>query len=117
MADKSYLVDYVTFDRWINSYYQIDFITRYSRDYQNKILEIGIGKRLVRDYLTKNYNHFYTLDNNPHLMPDYVGDIRKTPFASASFDLISICQVMTHLPLEVFEKVLEELKRIVKKLF
>jgi len=115
MTDKSYLIEYVTFDRWINYYYQIDFITKHTKNYQNKILEIGIGNGLIRDYLSKIYPHFYTFDNDPHLKPDYVGDIRKTPFAHDAFDLISICQVMEHIPFEDFGKALQELKRIVKK--
>ena len=116
MAEKSYLIEYVTFDRWINYYYQIDFISKYTKNYLDTILEVGIGNGLVRDYLSKTYPYFYTFDNDPHLKPDLIGDIRNTPFKHESFDFISICQVIEHIPFEDFEKVLQELKRIKKKL-
>ena len=83
-----------------------------------KILEIGIGNKLVSSIL-KNYCEVITADIDKSLEPDHVLDISNSKdfdqFSDNSFDLIIICEVLEHVPYTNIESILKSLRRISQK--
>lgn len=109
---KEYSDDYDDIKRFLSYFYQIDII----RNTQAKnILEIGIGNKLVSNYLKNNDIKVTTCDFNKNLEPDVVADIRELPFLDDFFELIVACEILEHLPWNDFDKILSELARVTKK--
>lgn len=109
---KEYLDDYDDIKRFISYFYQIDII----RDVGAKeILEIGVGNKIVSNYLKNNDIKVITCDFNENLEPDVVADIRELPFQNNSFELVMACEILEHLPWDDFDKTLGELARVAKK--
>ena len=83
-----------------------------------KILEIGIGNKLVSSTL-KNYCDVITADIDESLKPDFILDISNSKdfnqFNNNSFDLIIICEVLEHVPYANIDSIFESLRRITKK--
>ncbi len=83
-----------------------------------KILEVGIGNKLVSSTL-KNYCDVITADIDKSLEPDFILDISNSKdfdqFNDNSFDLIIICEVLEHVPYENLDSILKFLRRITKK--
>ena len=81
----------------------------------SKILEIGIGNKLVSSIL-KNYCNVITADIDKSLKPDYVLDISNSKdfnqFSDNSVDLIIICEVLEHVPYENIDSILKSLRHI-----
>ena len=79
------------------------------------MLEVGGGSGVVGDYL-KNHTriHYQSLDLNPTLRPDLLGDVRQIPAADRAFDLVAVFEVLEHLPFNDFEPTLVELKRVAR---
>jgi 2-polyprenyl-3-methyl-5-hydroxy-6-metoxy-1,4-benzoquinol methylase len=53
-----------------------------------------------------------TLDINGAVNPTLVGSVTHVPCADATYDVVSCCQVLEHLPFDEFEPALTELHRI-----
>jgi len=98
--------------RWMSYWYQIDEIIRLE---PKKILEVGIGSRMVSDYLERRGFDVKTLDLDKKLNPDFVANVTKIPLVDNFFDLILCAEVLEHLSFENFEQSLRELKRVTKK--
>lgn len=82
----------------------------------SSILEIGVGDRVVENYIKSNSVMSYTsLDIDKDLSPDIVADIIDIPIEDGSFDVVCAFEVLEHLPFEKFADVLKELKRVSKK--
>ncbi len=83
-----------------------------------KILEIGIGDKLVTSTL-KNYCNVITADKDKSLKPDYVLDISNSKdfnqFSDNSVDLIIICEVLEHVQYDNIDSIFKSLRRITKK--
>lgn len=79
------------------------------------VLEVGVGNKLVYNHLKAIGVTVTSLDINPKLKPDYIGDIRELPFNNNSFDIICAFEVLEHLPFSDFEKCLRELQRVSSK--
>lgn len=99
-------------ERWISYWHQIDEVLKLEPE---TVLEIGIGNKMVSDYLKKQGIEIATLDMDKDLSPDFVANVIKMPLADNSFDLVLCAEVLEHLPFENFEKSLLELKRVTKK--
>jgi hypothetical protein len=100
--------------RWINYWHQINEVlsTR-----AHKILEVGIGNSTVSDYLRRVGKDVTTIDIDPNLKPDYVGNVKELSkiFGENKFDLILCSEVLEHLPFEDFESTLNELWKVTKE--
>lgn len=99
-------------ERWISYWYQINevLITNPS-----SVLEIGVGNKLVSDYLSKVGIKLTTCDFDKNLKPDFVADVRNLPFKNNKFDTVLCAEVLEHLPFDDFTKALKEIKRVSKK--
>jgi SAM-dependent methyltransferase len=100
---------YVSLERLISYFYQIDLI-RKSRP--KSVLFVGVGDGMVPAFLRSHVDTVTTLDIDPALDPDVVGDIRELSFPDASFDLVCAFEVLEHLPFEESKKALAELARV-----
>lgn len=125
-SDKNYFdFKYITLERWISYYYQqritIDAIHEIIANNHFKgpvrILEIGVGNKilssLVKNFLIKeniNFNYI-TVDKDPNLKPDIVGDITKLNL-SEKYDVIIAFQVLEHMPFEFAKDVVKKLKDV-----
>ena len=99
-------------ERWTSYWHQIDEILKLK---PKTVLEVGIGSRMVSDYLSRRGLEIKTLDLDRDLNPDFVANVMKMPLANNSFDLILCAEVLEHLPFENFESSLQELKRVTRK--
>lgn len=109
---EHYSDDYDDLKRFISYFYQIDLIKKLK---PGSVLEIGVGNKMVSNYLKHNGFNIETCDFDKELNPDYVGDVRDLPFADGSYDTLLACEVLEHMPWEDFEKILIELHRVSSK--
>jgi hypothetical protein len=79
------------------------------------ILEIGVGNRIVSHNLQLLNLAVTTPDIDVRLKPNIVGNVMNIPIKDNSFDLISCCQVLEHLPFGCFRVALMELFRVSKR--
>jgi ubiquinone/menaquinone biosynthesis C-methylase UbiE len=80
-----------------------------------RILEIGIGNKVVSNYLREAGFSVTTCDLDKTLNPDIVADIRKMPFKDEEFDMVTAFEVLEHIPYSDVETGLKELNRISSK--
>lgn len=79
-----------------------------------KVLEIGIGNGFVSKYLRERGVNVTTLDIDERLNPDLVGTVLKIPLPDESFDVVSCCELLEHLPYKNLGKALSEIFRCSK---
>ncbi len=102
---------YLNEKRFISYYYQFKEIIKSSPE---SVLEIGPGNKII-SFILKNKNiKVITLDIDKRLDPEILADVNFLPLDSDSFDLVSCCEVLEHIPFENFRKSLSELKGISK---
>jgi hypothetical protein len=100
---------YVSKARIISYWHQIDEVVKSN---PKNILEIGVGSNFVGLLLSsKNYN-VITYDLEPALGPIVAGSVTQLPFKPNSFDTVLCCQVLEHLPFELFNRCLLEIRSI-----
>jgi len=110
VPNKHYFnLKYDTKSRWISYWHQIDEVIGCN---PRNVLEIGVGNKTVSDYLRKIGINVTTFDFDKKLQPDIVGDIRKLPFKSNSYNVILCAEVLEHLPFGDFQSTLKELYRV-----
>lgn len=103
---------YIHMDRWVSYWHQI----AESLDLEvERILEIGIGNRIVADSLRKEGIKVQTMDIDRELSPDFVGSVENIPLKNNSVDMVLCAEVLEHLPFEKFERCLRELNRVTGK--
>lgn len=78
------------------------------------VLEVGVGTGISAFSLRSIGVEVITLDVQPELAPDIIGDVRAIPRGDASFDVASCCQVLEHLPLTDLSAALRELRRVTR---
>lgn len=96
-------------ERFCSYWHQIDEVLQLK---PSKVLEIGVGNSFVTRYLQGKGANVTTLDIAYDLQPDVSGSVLTIPFINASFDAVSCCQVLEHLPYENFPESLKELARV-----
>lgn len=99
---------YDSLDRFVSYWHQIDVIRSAEPD---RVLEIGVGNGFVSNYLRDRGLDVVTLDVNPALGPDVLGSITEIPFPDDSFDVVSACEVLEHLPQDLTVDALREMGR------
>ncbi|HZZ43831.1 MAG TPA: methyltransferase domain-containing protein [Tepidisphaeraceae bacterium] len=78
------------------------------------ILEIGVGAGVVAAALKAVGIQVTTLDIEPSLKPSIIGSVTHIPFQDHCFDVGLCCQVLEHLPFDMFHSALRELNRVTK---
>jgi SAM-dependent methyltransferase len=83
------------------------------------LIDIGCGNGVFVNYLTKHKSNLQLMAiDRSRTALKYVqtekkeGDISQIPAADRSYDCVTCLEVIEHLPLQVYEKALEELTRI-----
>jgi SAM-dependent methyltransferase len=107
--------EYNSRGRWVNYWMQIKNIFAVCDKDKCDVLEIGIGNGTVAAVLKKIGFRIKTLDIDPSLGPDIVGSVTDIPSPDNSFDAILAAEILEHLPFELFEKTLKEMRRVSKK--
>jgi len=80
------------------------------------VLEIGIGRGFISDYLKKRQSiPMINLDIDPELAPDSVGSVLAIPFRKETFAVIACFEVLEHLPYSFFVPALKEMYRVTSK--
>lgn len=97
--------------RWMSYWYQVEEVLGFN---PKSVLVVGKGNGLVSQYLKLGGVKTVTLDIDEALEPDVVASVLKMPFAENEFDAVICAQVLEHLPYEDFDRVLSEIKRVVK---
>ncbi|MEK7649526.1 MAG: methyltransferase domain-containing protein [Patescibacteria group bacterium] len=99
--------------RFASYWHQIDEVFKL---HPASLLEVGVGTGFVALYLRHHGLSVTTLDVDSARNPDVVGSIKELPFPDGSFDCITACEVLEHMPYEDSEKALRELYRVAKTL-
>jgi hypothetical protein len=109
-ASERYLYE----SRWSSFWHQITCVLESRRE--GSLLEIGVGNRVV-SYVLRQRFAVTTLDIDPDLAPDMVGDIRDVDrlFEGRLFDVVLCAEVLEHLPFDHFLPVLRKLSTITKE--
>ena len=97
--------------RFISYWHQINEVIKLE---PKKVLEIGIGNGLVSKYLKERNLKVITLDIDKKLTPDKIGSVLNIPFTDSSFNVVSCCELLEHLPYENFYKAVSEIFRVSK---
>ena len=80
----------------------------------HSVLEVGVGTGIAAEALRRVGIRVTTLDVQPALQPDVLGDVRAIPRGDESFDVSSCCQVLEHLPFDQFLPAVRELRRVTR---
>ena len=81
-----------------------------------KILEIGVGKGVLKHFLHPFPNVSHTsIDIDMNLHPDYVASVTEMPFQNKQFELTVCGQVLEHLPFDQFLPTLREIRRVTEQ--
>jgi SAM-dependent methyltransferase len=83
------------------------------------ILEIGIGNGFTSTFLRRAGYQVTTVDINPDLEPDICAPLDEVSdrLGARSFDLVVCCEVLEHMPYDVFAPSLDHLRRMGDRLF
>lgn len=104
--------NYDSLGRFVSYWHQIDEVRRAEPE---NVLEIGVGNGFVSNYLRDRGFDVITLDVNAQLSPDVVGSITAIPLRDASFDVVTACEVLEHLPQECVVEALREMRRVTRR--
>lgn len=113
-VDKSHyeFSRYVSKERWLSTWYQIDAIRRLG---PKNVLEIGPGPGLFKAVAATFGMDVETLDLDPALKPDHVGSATAIPFPDDTYDVVCAFQMLEHLPYEASLKAFEEMARVSRR--
>ena len=88
-------------------------------DDAEKILDIGAGPGYVNRNIPADYQVLaMDLDEavlNGNIRPTCIGDVTDIPLDDHAVDLVMACDLLEHVPEELFPKALEEMKRVAGK--
>jgi len=98
--------------RWMTYYIQYQSLFNAN---VSTVLEIGPGGGVTTSVLRQHSIKVTTLDLDPQIKPDVVGNVTKLPFADNTFDAVVGFEILEHLPFEQFAVALKEMNRVSKK--
>lgn len=108
-------LQYDTPERWSSYHYQI---VRILSGAPSSVLEIGVGSGVLRHYLKEVAGIQYSsVDLDQALQPTYCGDLLKLDsfVPESRFDCVCAFQVLEHLPFEMFDQAVEQMRRAAQR--
>ena len=79
------------------------------------VLEIGAGSGLTAVVLKQLGVDVTVCDIDSSLDPDIVADVRRLPFDDETYDVVSCCQVLEHVPFDDFSRAIAEIVRVSRR--
>ncbi len=79
-----------------------------------KVAVIGIGDRLVEEIIRSASISVVGIDIDPRLKPDICCSVLDLSILEKVFDAVLCCQVLEHIPFDLFGSALKEIRRITK---
>ena len=112
-SESHYGASYLSHERWMSYVHQVTAIADLN---PARVAEIGVGPGVVGDMVRTTYPgcDYVSVDIDPTLRPQVCASVVDLPFADASFDATFCCQVLEHLPYDLFRPALAELRRITR---
>ena len=107
-----YSTNYNSKRRFASFWHQIDETLKTN---PSNVLEIGKGSGFFSAFIASEDIDIKTLDIAADLQPDIVASVLDIPIPKHTFDTVTCCQVLEHLPYNCFEKALREIARVSKK--
>lgn len=84
----------------------------------HSFLEVGMGNGFISTYFKNSGIDVTTVDINPELKPDICCDLQSlASILSGSFDAVSCCEVLEHMPWQHFDENISVLRKYSKNLF
>jgi hypothetical protein len=114
MSTKSeghYGAGYLTHERWLSYVTQVSTVM----DIQPKtVVEVGIGPGVVGRMIEATFPgcEYMSVDIDSELSPNICASVTSLPFPDAHFDAVFCCQVLEHLPYDLFVPAILELRRV-----
>jgi hypothetical protein len=108
---QHYLHAYDNWEKWAAYYWTIRNIIDLGA---NRVLEVGVGSKVVSTYLQRNGIRLTTLDIDPALEPDVTGTVTDMPFQTGAFDAVACTEVLEHMPFEKSCRAISELHRVTR---
>lgn len=103
---------YMSLPRWNSIWQQLTVVSKLGG---GNILEVGPGPGFFKMIANHIGFHVETVDLDPDLQPDHLGDVLSLPLEDSSYDVTCAFQVLEHLPFNVALLALDELARVAKK--
>jgi len=118
-SGKQVTKDAYRFERYGNSERFASYQSQIAEILRTKpltVLEVGVGDKVVANYLTTNTDVAYTsVDIADDVGADVQGSVTELPFSNSSFDTVCAFEVLEHLPFSKFDTALAELCRVARK--
>lgn len=106
---------YVDESRWNSYYHQINEVSKCK---WKTVLLIGVWDWIVVDALKKIWKEITTFDFDKNLNPDIIGDVTKIDeIITKKYDIVVCCQVLEHIPFEMFEPTIKRISYIANEKF
>jgi hypothetical protein len=110
MAEHFASSRYLDESRWASYWHQIACVLDNAKG--GRLLEVGVGNGIVAAALRMRFD-VTTLDVDPDLAPDVVGDVRDADrLLRKPFDVVLCAEVLEHLPFGDFLPVLKKLRAL-----
>lgn len=109
--EHHYGAGYLSRERWISYVAQVSAVVDLK---PARIAEIGVGPGVVGAMIEATYPgcQYVSVDVDQALKPMACASVTALPFAHSSMDAVFCCQVLEHLPYELFVSALRELGRV-----
>lgn len=97
--------------RFLSYFIQKDLVRKSAEEFNTpRILEIGKGNGFLSEYLARNGFTIKTMDIDPDLKPDYVGDINLIQdIVKERFDIIACFEVLEHIRYDNIPSIFQKL--------
>jgi 2-polyprenyl-3-methyl-5-hydroxy-6-metoxy-1,4-benzoquinol methylase len=106
---------YVDESRWNSYYHQINEVAKCK---WKSVLLIWVWDWIVVNVLKKIWKEVTTFDYDKSLNPDIVWDVTKIDqIITKKYDIVVCCQVLEHIPFEMFEPTIKRISNIINEKF